>query len=180
MGVHHVTPKLVAAVLVACLALAAPAAALDSGSQRVSAQNALERSLLGEINAYRAQHGLRALRLNRRLAAAAGAHSTAMIGAGFFAHESRDGTPFWQRVARWYAKRGYRSWGVGENLLWASPDVSAGSALKMWVASPPHRRNLLNPRWREVGLGALHASAAPGTFDGRAVTVLTADFGARR
>lgn len=172
--------KLIAAALVACLALAAPAAARDSGAGRVTAQNALERSLLAEINAFRSSRGLAPLRLNTRLAAAAGAHSRAMIGSGFFSHSSRDGTPFWQRVSRWYVKRGYRSWSVGENLLWASPNVTASNALRMWLASAPHRRNLLNGRWREIGLAALHAPSAPGAFGGREVTVMTADFGARR
>jgi uncharacterized protein YkwD len=49
----------------------------------------------------------------------------------------------------------------------------------MWLQSAPHRKNLLTSRWREVGLAALHTSAAPGSYGGRPVTVLTADFGVR-
>jgi uncharacterized protein YkwD len=52
--------------------------------------------------------------------------------------------------------------------------------VESWLASPHHRENLLNPKWREVGVAAVHAWSAPGVYDGREVTVLTADFGARR
>jgi hypothetical protein len=38
---------------------------------------------------------------------------------------------------------------------------------------------MLNPRWREVGVAAVHRPAAPGFFGGRPATVITADFGRR-
>jgi uncharacterized protein YkwD len=49
----------------------------------------------------------------------------------------------------------------------------------MWMASPEHRRNVLDPMWRDVGISALHAPVAPGIFAGGPVTVVTADFGRR-
>jgi len=49
----------------------------------------------------------------------------------------------------------------------------------MWMNSPEHRSNLLSRSWHEIGLSAVHFDAAPGTFGGRAVTIITADFGAR-
>ena len=49
----------------------------------------------------------------------------------------------------------------------------------MWLASPPHRANLLDPHWREVGLSAVHATSAPGVYGGEAATIVTADFGVR-
>jgi len=49
----------------------------------------------------------------------------------------------------------------------------------MWMASPEHRANLLTARWRQVGLSAVHVAAAPGTFNGLDVTIVTADFGVR-
>jgi uncharacterized protein YkwD len=103
-----------------------------------------------------------------------------MVAGGFFAHASSDGTSFWKRVRRWYGSRGYAYWAVGENLLWASPSVAPEQALQMWLASPPHRKILLTPKWEEIGLAAVHAPVAPGAFEGLEVTVITADFGVRR
>ncbi len=99
---------------------------------------------------------------------------------GFFSHESPDGTIFWKRVARYYPQRSSGYWSVGENLLWSSPDVAPADALRMWLGSPPHKKNLLTARWREIGLSAIHVSSGPGVFNNAPVTVLTADFGVRR
>ena len=57
--------------------------------------------------------------------------------------------------------RGFHSWSVGENLLWGAPDVGALRAFKLWLNSPPHRANLLSPRWREIGIGATHSTVPP-------------------
>jgi uncharacterized protein YkwD len=169
--------KLAAVALVAC-ALVAPAQ--SAGERRIAAADGLEKAVLAEINQLRGRHGLKPLRLSARLSAAADAHSRAMVTQGFFAHDSSDGTLYWKRVQRWYGPRGYAYWAVGENLLWASPSVAPGAALSMWLESPPHRKNLLTAKWREIGLSAVHATAAPGVFGGREVTVITADFGVRR
>ena len=169
--------KFAAVALLAC-ALVAPAQ--SAGERKIAAADGLEQSVLAEINQLRGRHGLKPLRLSARLSAAADAHSRAMATQGFFAHDSSDGTLFWKRVQRWYGPRGYAYWAVGENLLWASPSVAPGSAVSMWLESPPHRKNLLTSKWREIGLSAVHATAAPGVFGGREVTVLTADFGVRR
>jgi uncharacterized protein YkwD len=161
-------------------ALAAPASAAENASRRVAAADALELGVLAEVNTLRARHKLAPLRLNDRLTAAADAHSEAMARRGFFAHESVDGSPFWKRVRRFYADRGFGYWSVGENLLWSSPSIDARSALQMWLDSPPHRKNLLKPEWREIGLSALHVPSAPGAFKGLEVTIVTADFGIRK
>ena len=168
-------------VLVACFALAAPAtAALTAPTRQATATAALERGVLAEVNALRRSHGLVPLRLSRQLSTAAQAHSNTMARRGFFRHESADGSPFWQRVRRFYGSDGYGRWSVGENLLWSSPNVDARGAVRMWLNSPSHRRTLLTAEWREIGLGAVHVASAPGTYGGREVTILTADFGVRR
>jgi len=175
----------IAATAAAACVLAGPAGAAVSaeshaGSVRVSAADALEHDVLGEVNAFRAQHRLAPLRLNVRLDEAADVQSSSMARLGFFAHRSADGSAYWRRVRRFYGKRGYSRWSVGENLLWSSPQLDAPRALHMWLRSRPHRRNLLTPRWREIGLSAVHVPAAPGFFGGREVTIVTADFGVRR
>jgi uncharacterized protein YkwD len=99
---------------------------------------------------------------------------------GYFEHASYDGTAFWKRVARYYHAKGYRYWSVGENLLWSSGTLTPASAVTMWMKSRPHRKNLLDPHWRRIGLSALEFAAAPGVFEGLDVTIVTADFGVRR
>lgn len=141
--------------------------------------SALEADIVGRINAQRGARGLRPLRVSRGLTAAANYHSHQMGLFGFFEHESRNGAPFWRRIERFYpAGRGY--WSVGENIFWESPDTSGSSAVREWMQSPPHRKNILTGEWREVGVAAVHFSAASGSFGGRSVTIVTADFGVRR
>ena len=174
-----------AAILLAS-AVAAPAGARierqarPAGPTRTStALRALESRVLVDMNRVRVQHGLVPLRPAPRLNAAASQHSREMARVGYFSHNSADGAAFWRRIKRFYSSAGYRSWSVGENLLWSSPDVDAPGAIKMWMGSPEHRANLLNPSWREVGLSAVHSDSAPGTYHGLGVTIVTADFGAR-
>jgi uncharacterized protein YkwD len=98
---------------------------------------------------------------------------------GYFEHESRDGSEFWKRVKRFYRSGGYGTWSVGENLLWSTGRIDASRALKLWMASPGHRENILTARWREVGLSAVTVSGAPGVYGGRDVVIITTDFGVR-
>jgi uncharacterized protein YkwD len=167
-------------LVVAASVAAAPTSARQHAGESLTARNDLESAVLGQINALRRSNGLAPLRLNRALRAAADTHSVAMARRGFFSHSSADGTSFATRVARFYprGRSGYRA--IGENLLWSSPDVDAAGALRMWLNSPPHRQNLLRANWREVGLSAVHANAAPGVYRSSPVTILTADFGVRR
>jgi uncharacterized protein YkwD len=168
------------AILAAAVAASPSGARTNDSARTLAARDDLESGVLDEINALRLKHDLAPLRLNVRLRAAADTHSAAMANRGFFSHHSADGTIFWKRVARFYPQGSHRFWSVGENLLWSSPDVSPADALRMWLASPPHRKNLLTSRWREIGLSAIHVSSGPGVFNNSPVTVLTADFGVRR
>jgi uncharacterized protein YkwD len=142
--------------------------------------SALEQGVLSDINALRREHGLAPLRLSARLSAAARQHSDEMAARGYFSHDSANGSSFDKRIARFYPIGGTHYWAVGENLLWSSPQVDADSALTMWWNSPEHRKNMLTARWREIRLAAVHVAAAPGTYGGREVTIVTTDFGVRR
>ena len=165
----------VLALVAAPAALARPTTAV--GETRVQSLNA---GVLIQLNAIRTQHGLVPLTLNPQLSASAQGHSAQMLADGYFAHNSYDGSAFWKRMASYEKGSTTGYWSVGENLLWASPEVDAVQALKLWMASPEHRANILNAAWRQIGIASIHAASAPGTYDNQPVTVITTDFGVRR
>ena len=169
--------------LAALAVLLASVVAPSQGSARLQTravpESQLQVALLAQINAFRAAHGLARLHVSAPLDRVADGHSVQMARLGYFSHDSANGQSFSSRIAQVYSPRGYRSWSVGENLVWGGPAIGASRAFRLWLASPPHRANLLNARWREVGLGAVHSSSAPGVYGGGPATIVTADFGAR-
>lgn len=181
MGSRRTRISVVALVLALTLlsSFAAGAGAASMPVRTLAAADQLEVQVLSELNAIRRQHGLAPLRLSRPLSAAADSHSRAMGTYGFFAHDSRDGSEFWKRVQRFYGPNGYENWSVGENLLWSSGALNAKAALKLWMDSPGHRKNILTARWREIGVSAVAVRSAPGVFGGRDVVLVTTDFGVR-
>jgi uncharacterized protein YkwD len=171
---------LVAASVAAFVALAGSATAPSAPTRPAVAVTALSHDVLLSVNAVRRSHGLAALRLSPALSAAAAQHSTEMARVGYFAHESANGASFDKRVARFYPMGSRRFWSVGENLVYAAPNLSADEAMKLWMNSPHHRENLLTARWREIGISAVHVASAPGTYGGGPTTIITTDFGVRR
>jgi len=165
--------------LTALVVVLVVAPSVSAGSRGFTRVSRLDAALVVQVNAFRVAHGLVPLRVAPSLRAAATVHSSQMARLGYFSHDSANGGSFSSRIATYYSAHGYRSWTVGENLLWASPDVGAVRALRLWLASPPHRANLLNPRWREVGFSAVHARSAPGVYGNAPTTIVTADFGSR-
>jgi uncharacterized protein YkwD len=149
-------------------------------TRTAAAVRSLEQGVLVEINSLRSEHGLEPLRVSSALAGAARQHSTEMASRGYFSHASANGSSFDRRIARFYPMGGSSYWSVGENLLWSSPNVDPAGALDLWFNSLEHRKVMLTARWREVGISAVHLAAAPGTYGGREVTIVTADFGVRR
>jgi uncharacterized protein YkwD len=177
----------VIASLVVVLLLAGLAALLADSTRAAARQRSvtsqmpsLAAQVLADLNVFRAQHHLVALRVSRALNRSAANHSLEMATDGYFAHNSHDGSAFWKRIQAYYPARAHAYWSVGENLLWSSPDVDAAAALQLWEKSPEHLANMLSPRWRQIGISAVHATAAPGVFEGMEVTIITTDFGVRR
>jgi uncharacterized protein YkwD len=161
-------------------AAASPGRTVGPLHAQAGGASSLASEVVAELNTLRRQRGLAPLRLSPALSAAAAAHSREMAANGYFDHDSADGSPFWKRVERFYPVANARLWALGENLLWSSPGVDAPGAIQMWLESPEHKKNMLDPRWREIGLSALHFAAAPGVYKGLEVTLVTADVGLRR
>ncbi len=153
------------------VAAAAEQAPVPPGPTPTAASPApqVETALLSEMNRVRVQRGRTALRPLASLTTAARGQSRALLAAGAFQHDSLDGSPFWTRLvaAGFPATRR-----MGENLAMVSgcDRAAARETVTMWMASPGHRANLLNPRFRFVGSGA---ATAPDC----STTIITADYG---
>lgn len=165
--------------MVSLAAFAAPAGATQGSERGMAAVPSLEEAVIAQVNVVRRRQGLRPLRLSRGLARAATRHTVAMGQRGVFAHELPGGPRFDARLRRYYRPLG-RGWSVGENLAAAWPSPTAEETVRMWLASPTHRRNMLTPRWREIGVAAISVPDAPGDFGDADITLITADFGVRK
>jgi uncharacterized protein YkwD len=172
-------PTVLLALVLASLA-AATAAPGGQQTHVLAHQSSLEQQVFEELNRVRAARGLPRMRTQAGLRTAATAHSRTMLSLGFFAHESPDGTPFHNRIRDHYPSRGWRMWSVGETLVAGAGTLDARAIVDAWLASPSHRKVILTPTWRKVGIGAFLHPAAPGSFGGAESLVVTADFGLRQ
>ena len=168
-------------VAVSALGLGVPAyagGARTASQGPATAEGQFVQELLVEINAVRAAHSLRPLRIGPALRRAADQHDREMGRLGYFEHDSPSGMSFSGRLERYYPS-GRRYWSVGENLLWSGWSLTPKAAVRIWMRSPPHRANLLGREWRQIGIAALRLPSAPGCFGHRRVWLLTTDFGVR-
>lgn len=88
-----------------------------------------------------------ALAYNAQLEQAAQGHATDMATRNYFSHTSLDGRTMAQRISA----TGYAWRTIGENIAAGQPtpeQVVAG-----WLASEGHCRNIMNPSFRELGVG---------------------------
>ncbi len=170
------TSALLAALAAAFLAFPAESAA----GTRVLAADALESAVVARVNTVRASRGLRRLTIRPRLETAAASHVSNMARYGYFAHSWSTGAAFGTWIRRHWPGPGYSSWAAGENLYWHSLGTKATEVVDAWMASPPHRANLLTPGWRGIGVGAVVAVNPSGVYRGSAsATIVAAEFGRR-
>lgn len=119
-----------------------------------NAATPVERPLAGQIltliNQHRARLRLAPLRSDRILASLARIHNKDMRRDGFFAHDHPQGMTFQERLA--YLHR--RS--IGEVLAYGTGGFATAKGLvSLWFASPPHRRVLLDPSMRRIGISVI-------------------------
>jgi uncharacterized protein YkwD len=100
------------------------------------------------VNQARAAAGLGPVVHNAILEQQATEYACEMIQYDFFDHVSPvDGSTLGERATRF----GYAFRVVGENL--AAGQTTPQQAFNDWMASPGHRRNILDPRFTELGIG---------------------------
>lgn len=108
------------------------------------------------LDDYARRHaGLPPLRLSARLARAARAKSADIARCGF-THTACN-RAFEYRID-W---AGYRWSRVGENLAWGTGALGRPYAIfSAWLRSAPHRANILDPRFRDLGVAVRNSGSA--------------------
>jgi len=117
--------------------------------------------MLARVNEVRRREGLRPFVASPVLDRISQAHAEDMLARSYVGHRTPEGLgPSERAVAG-----GYPS-GIGENIV--AGRFSVEQALEAWLASPGHRRNILDPGCREMGLGIAVGEgydAAPGGYE---------------
>lgn len=105
-------------------------------------------------NEKRVSAGLSVLTLNTTLSSAAYTKGRDMIDRDYWAHIAPDGTQPW----KFFTDLGYRYRYAGENL--ARDFTNPTSTVNAWMNSPTHRENILNPKYKEIGIGVVEGDLA--------------------
>lgn len=130
------------------------------------AANISPSEVISLTNKERASLGLSPLTENKTLDSAALAKGNDMLAKGYWAHFAPDGTSPWS----FFTGFGYKYQYAGENL--ARDFTNAGSAVTAWMNSPSHKENILNPHYREIGIGVVQ-----GNLGGNDTTIIVQFFG---
>jgi uncharacterized protein YkwD len=169
-------------------------AVLAGAAPRASAANACSRwgddrpdslrpgkarkAILCLVNAKRQNAGLRPLKADKRLQRAAQKHTDRMDGSGCFDHECPGEAALGQRLEIVdYLTGGLSRWLAGENIAWGSGKRGTPKAIvEAWMNSPPHRANILNGSYRDLGVGFAAGTPNDGSDPGG---IYTTNFGLR-
>ncbi len=140
---------------------------------------ALRAATLCLLNEERAKRGLKALKSHPQLEKAAQNYTRAMVRQGFFDHVSPGGSTLLSRVRRGTRYlHGARRYSLGENIAWGSGNYATPrETVQGWMESSGHRTNILNRRFKHIGIGVV--AGAPEDDQGMPAATLTTDFGYR-
>lgn len=137
--------------------------------------SSLQTLFLDLVNASRAQAGLKPLAFDAELVDAANKHSEWMVAQDVFSHTGAGGSSAGDRIKA----AGYDATGWGENIAYIGgpgqavlDEADVRQLHTNLMNSAPHRANLLNPGFTEIGIGL-----AQGDFGGRPAVMVTEAFG---
>lgn len=130
-------------------------AATTCNPSAIPVQNAqFEQKLIELVNQERAAAGLPPLKGNDNLSSASRYHANDMFADVYFNHDTYDringdlqfACGVWQRITSFYTFST-----AGENI--AAGYTTPENVMAGWMASDGHRANILNPNFRELGVG---------------------------
>jgi uncharacterized protein YkwD len=147
-------------------------AILFSFTVKVLAADITIESVYYDLNKERTDRGLSSLSINPDLANAARLKSKDMINRHYFEHYAFGLTPWdFMKIS------GYNYLYAGENL--AMDFATSEGMTKAWMNSPAHKENILNPDFKEVGIGVVKGTY---TENGKAheTVMVTTMFGTQK
>ncbi len=124
------------------------AVALPSHAEDKKEPTAEEKSIVEITNNERETEKLSPLKINAVLSQVARAHAENMARTGMFEHVVEGKTPS-DRVKA----AGYRFAMCGENISKAEGKFTPAEIVMGWMNSKPHRANILNAKYTEIGVG---------------------------
>lgn len=156
---------------VAAVSEPAEAGARDAcGVAEAEAQDAtvkaLRRAVVCLANTARAERGAERVGRDAQLTRAAQRHAKAMSETDCLSSRCPGEPDLEARIEKAGYFEGARRWGYAENTGCA---VSPAAMVKSWLASPVHRANLLEAKFRDVGVGVLANGPASRCEEGLAV-----------
>ena len=147
--------------LLAILILACVFSINNAKASDISAENVIKL-----VNDARTSENVGVLIENPELMAAAESKAQDMIDHDYFAHVSPAGKTPWD----WINAQGYDYRYAGENL--AINFTDAQDQQQAWMNSPLHRKNILNPDYKEIGV-----AVKSGVIEGHQTIVTVQEFG---
>lgn len=135
----------------------------DTEAMLDSALPAYEQYLLELTNDRRLEAGAPPLAWSGEIAAVSGVYVRRISETGRFSHTDESGaTPSMRLRKAGFTFRG--QWAVGENLAWKAASAPEGTTYdvrkldRALAESPSHLRNMLDPRFRQGGVGLVRAA----------------------
>lgn len=123
---------------------------LNFKTKNVTIDPISEKIMLNQVNSAREKHDLPPLTLDSKLTTVAQEYGKNMFLRGYFSHYTPEGFSPFDRLEHYSVS--YTS--AAENLAYA-PDVKL--AFTGLMNSPSHRRNILDPSFKKIGIGIIDA-----------------------
>jgi uncharacterized protein YkwD len=156
--------------------LLAPRGACGPAADQVGLDEArAERAMLCLTNYARRRSGLRPLALRSPLEQVAQSKLAADVSCNEFSHTPCNAS-FTKSFAPYLGDAA--AYDIGENIAWSTGGFATPrETMTAWLDSPDHRANILNPAFRDLGVGYLPNQSFQGS---NGATLWSQDFGVRR
>ena len=137
----------------------------------------IEAAILCLVNGERSDAGVGSVASNGQLKDASVKHSQDMVSNKFFAHEGSGGSTLVTRVEPTGYIPDSDDWKLGENLAFGTGALATPKAIVQgWLDSPKHKENMLDPEFKDIGIGIITGVPVEGRSGG---ATYTTDYGLR-